>query len=122
MNKLISSAQRFAALGHEHRLELFQVLVKAGDEGMTVGELQSVLGRPASTLAFHLRELVNASLVTQEKEGRSVHCRVNFKALDDVLQFQPPAAVPLHRHCRSVSPRASPGWARTSTSLRPPPR
>ena len=87
MNRLISSAQRFAALGHEHRLELFQVLVKAGDKGMTVGELQAVLARPASTLAFHLRELVNAGLVTQEKEGRSVHCRVNFKALDEVLQF-----------------------------------
>lgn len=87
MNKLISSAQRFAALGHEHRLELFQVLVKAGDEGMTVGELQSVLGRPASTLAFHLRELVNAGLVSQQKEGRSVFCRVDFEALNEVLKF-----------------------------------
>ncbi|HEU4851649.1 MAG TPA: metalloregulator ArsR/SmtB family transcription factor [Telluria sp.] len=87
MNKLINSAQRFAALGHEHRLELFQALVKAGDNGLTVGELQVQLGRPASTLAFHLRELVNAGLVTQEKEGRSVHCRVNFKALNEVLQF-----------------------------------
>lgn len=87
MDKLISSAQRFAALGHEHRLELFRTLVTAGDNGMTVGELQTVLERPASTVAFHLRELVNAGLVTQEKQGRSVQCRVNFKALDDVLQF-----------------------------------
>jgi DNA-binding transcriptional ArsR family regulator len=87
MNKLISSAQRFAALGHEHRLELFQALVKAGDDGLTVGELQAQLGRPASTLAFHLRELVNAGLVSQEKEGRSVHCRVDFNVLNEVLQF-----------------------------------
>jgi ArsR family transcriptional regulator, arsenate/arsenite/antimonite-responsive transcriptional repressor len=87
MNKLITSAQRFAALGHEHRLELFQLLVKSGDDGMTVGEIQSVLERPASTLAFHLRELVGAGLVTQQKEGRSVFCRVDFKALNEVLQF-----------------------------------
>lgn len=87
MNKLISSAQRFAALGHEHRLELFQTLVKAGDAGMTVGELQARIGCPASTLAFHLRELVNSGLVTQEKEGRSVHSRVDFKVLNEVLQF-----------------------------------
>ncbi|HEY0845572.1 MAG TPA: metalloregulator ArsR/SmtB family transcription factor [Noviherbaspirillum sp.] len=84
---LAISAQRLASLGHEHRLELFQLLVQAGPDGMTVGELQSVLGRPASTIAFHLRELVAADLVRQEKEGRMVRCRANYLALNDVLQF-----------------------------------
>lgn len=84
---LATSAKRLAGLGHEHRLELFQLLVQAGDEGMTVGELQAVTGRPASTLAFHLRELVASDLVTQQKEGRMVRCRANFQALDEVLQF-----------------------------------
>lgn len=51
------------------------------------GELQSVLERPASTLAFHLRELVAAGLVSQEKEGRMVRCRANYHALNEVLQF-----------------------------------
>lgn len=80
-------AARFAALGHEHRLQLFQVLVRAGKEGITVGELQAVLGLAPSTLAFHLRELVGAGLVSQQKEGRSVRSYANFKALDEVLQF-----------------------------------
>lgn len=84
---LITSAKRLGSLGHEHRLELFKVLVQAGDAGMTIGELQSVLDRPASTLAFHLRELVASDLVTQEKEGRMVRCRANYAALDEVLQF-----------------------------------
>ena len=84
---LASSAKRLAGLGHEHRLELFQLLVQAGDEGMTVGELQAVTGRPASTLAFHLRELVASDLVSQQKEGRMVRCRANYQALDEVLQF-----------------------------------
>lgn len=84
---LATSAKRFASLGHENRLELFQTLVQAGPAGMTIGELQAVLGRPASTLAFHLRELVDADLVTQEKEGRMVRCRANYLALNDVLQF-----------------------------------
>lgn len=84
---LATSAKRLAGLGHEHRLELFQLLVQAGDDGMTVGELQAVTGRPASTLAFHLRELVASDLVTQQKEGRMVRCRANFQALDEVLQF-----------------------------------
>lgn len=84
---LATSAKRLASLGHENRLELFQTLVQAGPEGMTVGELQAVLERPASTLAFHLRELVAADLVTQEKEGRMVRCRANYLALNEVLQF-----------------------------------
>lgn len=84
---LATSAKRLAGLGHEHRLEIFQLLVQAGDDGMTVGELQSITGRPASTLAFHLRELVAADLVIQQKEGRMVRCRANYKALDEVLQF-----------------------------------
>lgn len=84
---LTIAARRLASLGHENRLELFQLLVQAGHDGMTIGELQSVLGRPASTLAFHLRELVAADLVTQEKEGRMVRCRANYLALNEVLQF-----------------------------------
>lgn len=84
---LATSAKRLAGLGHEHRLEIFQLLVQAGDDGMTVGELQAVTGRPASTLAFHLRELVAAELVTQQKEGRTVRCRANYAALDELLQF-----------------------------------
>lgn len=84
---LILSAKRLASLGHEHRLELFKLLMQAGPDGMTVGELQALLDRPASTLAFHLRELVSSGLVTQEKEGRMVRCRANYRALNDVLQF-----------------------------------
>ncbi|WP_292935739.1 metalloregulator ArsR/SmtB family transcription factor [Noviherbaspirillum sp.] len=84
---LATSAKRLASLGHENRLELFQLLVQAGSEGMTIGELQAVLDRPASTLAFHLRELVSAGLVVQEKEGRAVRCHANYRALNEVLQF-----------------------------------
>ena len=84
---LTNCAKRLAGLGHENRLELFRLLVQAGPGGMTIGELQSVLERPASTLAFHLRELVAADLVTQEKEGRMVRCRADYQALNEVLQF-----------------------------------
>lgn len=80
-------ADRFAALGHINRLEIFQTLVKAGSEGMTIGEIASMLHLPASTLSFHLRELVRSSLVTQNKEGRTVTCVANFDALNELLTF-----------------------------------
>jgi ArsR family transcriptional regulator, arsenate/arsenite/antimonite-responsive transcriptional repressor len=60
-----TAAARFSSLGHELRLELFRRLVQAGGEGLAVGQLQAVVDRPASTVAFHLRELVDAGLVRQ---------------------------------------------------------
>jgi ArsR family transcriptional regulator, arsenate/arsenite/antimonite-responsive transcriptional repressor len=83
----INAAMRFAALGHELRLDLLRLLVRAGDQGLAVGELQSLVQRPASTVAFHLRELVDADLVRQEKEGRVVRCRADFDALNGLVVF-----------------------------------
>lgn len=80
-------ADRFAALGHINRLEIFQILVKAGSGGVTIGEIASLLDIPASTLSFHLRELVRSQLVTQNKEGRTITCVANFDALNELLTF-----------------------------------
>jgi ArsR family transcriptional regulator, arsenate/arsenite/antimonite-responsive transcriptional repressor len=81
------TAKRLASLGHEKRLELFLVLFRAGRVGLTVGDLQSELDCPPSTLAFHLRELVSAGLVSQSKEGRSVRSFACYEVLDDMVKF-----------------------------------
>ncbi|MFW7341467.1 metalloregulator ArsR/SmtB family transcription factor [Pollutimonas sp. H1-120] len=80
-------AGRFAALGHINRLEIFQALVKAGSEGLAIGQIASMLDIPASTLSFHLRELVRSKLVSQRKEGRTITCAANFDALNELLIF-----------------------------------
>lgn len=85
--ELTLAAQSLAALGHANRLEIFRILVQAGSAGMRIGDLQTALGRPASTVAFHLRALTSANLILQDREGREVYCRVNFLALDQVLQY-----------------------------------
>ncbi|MBA3773169.1 MAG: helix-turn-helix transcriptional regulator [Ramlibacter sp.] len=82
-----NAVQCLAALGHLHRLQLFQLLVRAGNEGVSIGEIQRGLEIPASTLSFHMRELTTARLVTQRKEGRTVLCHANFSILNDVLTF-----------------------------------
>jgi ArsR family transcriptional regulator, arsenate/arsenite/antimonite-responsive transcriptional repressor len=95
--KNAAAADRFASLGHELRLDLFRLLVQAGDDGLAVGELQSMADRPASTVAFHLRELVQADLVRQEKDGRVIRCRANFPALNELLLYLQ------HDCCRGVA-------------------
>lgn|GEM_PF-267356 len=79
--KLAQSALAFSALGHEARLEVFRVLVRAGHDGLSVGDIATHFEQPPSTLAHHLRTLVRAGLVVQERQGRLVLCRADFGAV-----------------------------------------
>lgn len=75
------AADGFAALGNRARLQLLRLLVRAGDDGMTVGDVGRRMDMPASTFAHHLAALVRAGLVSQEKRGREVICTAEFRAI-----------------------------------------
>jgi len=81
------AARRLAELGNPTRLQIVRMLVQAGGDGLAIGELQAGLGVPASTLAFHLRGLVTAGLVEQEKQGRTVRCTIDSHAINATLAF-----------------------------------
>jgi DNA-binding transcriptional ArsR family regulator len=81
------AARRLAELGNLTRLRIVRLLVRAGPERLAIGEVQSRLDIPASTLAFHLRGLVSAGLVDQEREGRVVRCRPNTAVINATLAF-----------------------------------
>ncbi|TDL90794.1 ArsR/SmtB family transcription factor [Meridianimarinicoccus aquatilis] len=80
-------ARALAALGHDARLSIFRLLVKAGEDGLRVGDIGEHLGLAPSTLAHHLSSLVDAELVIQEKRGREVFNRVDYPAMHRVLNF-----------------------------------
>lgn len=84
---LDTAAKRLAELGNTTRLQIVRLLVRSGRGGLAIGEIQARLGIPASTLAFHLRGLVVAGLVDQERNGRVVHCRPNFDVINETLAF-----------------------------------
>lgn len=79
---LEQTAECLAALGNVARLQVFAVLVRAGDEGLTITELRQALALPASTLAHHLRAMVDGGLVLQERIGREVRCRPDFQLIN----------------------------------------
>ena len=81
------NARALAALGHDARLSIFRLLVKAGDEGLRVGDIGEHLGLAPSTLAHHLSTLVDAGLVVQDKQGREVFNRVDFPAMQRLVSF-----------------------------------
>lgn len=76
-----------AALAQSHRLRVFRLLVVAGQQGMTPGALSESLELPAATLSFHLKELSNAGLVTQERVSRNLVYRASFDQMNDLLTY-----------------------------------
>jgi ArsR family transcriptional regulator, arsenate/arsenite/antimonite-responsive transcriptional repressor len=76
-----------AALAHPHRLQVFRSLVVAGKAGATPGQLGGQLGVPNATLSFHLKELMNAGLIGQERSGRNLIYRVQFGQMNGVLTY-----------------------------------
>ncbi len=69
-----TAASKFAALGSEQRLMVLHTLVRAGTEGLSIGELGNRAGISGSTLTHHLKILSAAGLVRQERHGRSTIC------------------------------------------------
>ena len=86
MNRKLA-AQCLSELGNLTRLDIYRLLVRAGLDGMNISDIQTRLGVPASTLAFHLGGLVGVGLVAQEKIGREVICRAKHRQLSAVMEF-----------------------------------
>jgi ArsR family transcriptional regulator, arsenate/arsenite/antimonite-responsive transcriptional repressor len=76
-----------AALAQPWRLRVFRALVVAGKEGLTPGTMADALGIPAATLSFHLKELANAGLVTQERASRYLIYRAAYDHMNAVLGY-----------------------------------
>jgi DNA-binding transcriptional ArsR family regulator len=86
-----------AGLAQPARLRIFRALVGAGPAGMTPGDLAATLGVPASTLSFHLKELMHAGLATQERDGRHLIYRPALDRMNALLGY-------LTAHCCQGEP------------------
>ena len=70
--------------------------------------LSAVLDIPASTLSFHLKELVHADLVSAERDGRNLHYRPALTQMNDLLAY-------LTAHCCQGQACAPTGAKRRTT-------
>jgi DNA-binding transcriptional ArsR family regulator len=95
-------ADMFSAMGTEPRLRIMQLLLSAHPEGLVVGEIQSELDIPNSTLSHHLDKLRNEGLVLVNRESTFLRYSANTEALQEVLRF-------LYAECctrnKALSPR-----------------
>ena len=85
--RIEDAAARLEALGNPTRLAVFRLLVRAGDDGLAVGQLQKRLEIAASTLSHHLRALITVDLVSQERLGTTLMCRANYRVMGTLVSF-----------------------------------
>ncbi|HRK57754.1 MAG TPA: metalloregulator ArsR/SmtB family transcription factor, partial [Burkholderiaceae bacterium] len=76
-----------SALSQSHRLKIFRALVVVGAQGMTPGVMAEALAMAPATLSFHLKELMHAGLVTQERQGRHLVYRAGFERMNALLGY-----------------------------------
>ena len=76
-----------AAMAQPNRLQVFRSLVVAGKQGATPGQLAESLGLPNATLSFHLKELMGAGLISQQRSGRNLIYRVEFDQMNGLLAY-----------------------------------
>lgn len=93
-----------AALAQPVRLRVFRALVVAGHDGLTPGALSEQLDVPATSLSFHLKELMHAELVSQERDGRNLIYRASFEHMTGLLGY-------LTEHCCQGQPCLAPNDA-----------
>lgn len=88
------------ALAQDMRLRVFRALVGAGPAGLTPGVLAATLDVGPSTLSFHLKELMQAGLVSQERDGRHLIYRPELGHMNALLDY-------LAAHCCGGKPCAT---------------
>jgi DNA-binding transcriptional ArsR family regulator len=84
-NKYVIKA--LAALAQPNRLQIFRSLVVRGSEGLTPALMAEALGMPSNTLSFHLKELMHADLISQERSGRHLIYRAQYDRMNAVLAY-----------------------------------
>ena len=80
-------ADMLSAMGTEPRLRIMQLLLSAHPDGLVVGDIQSELDIPNSTLSHHLDKLKNEELVNVRRESTFLRYTANTEALQELLQF-----------------------------------
>jgi DNA-binding transcriptional ArsR family regulator len=105
----VEAVAALAALAQESRLDVFRLLVQAGPEGKTPGQLAEQLGLPGATLSFHLSQLRHAGLVSFRRESRSLIYVADYGSMNNLLGYL------TENCCRGDTAGCGPGACDTTT-------
>jgi ArsR family transcriptional regulator len=83
----IQALDAFAALSQATRLDVFRLLIKAGEYGMSSGQISETLGVRQNTMSANLAILVRSGLIRNTREGRSIRYFAQMDGIRGLLAF-----------------------------------
>jgi ArsR family transcriptional regulator, arsenate/arsenite/antimonite-responsive transcriptional repressor len=83
----IDALSALAALAQDNRLDVFRLLVQAGQAGMSAGQVAEALGLAPNTLTFHFDRLRHAGLVSVQRHGRSMIYAARYDTMNALIEF-----------------------------------
>jgi len=83
----VHAVAALAALAQDNRLDVFRLLVQAGPDGLSAGQVATTLGLAPNTLTFHFDRLRHAGLVTVRRAGRSMIYAARFDSMRALLAY-----------------------------------
>ena len=87
------AAKIFKALSNPNRLELYFKIAEMHESSFPtdsecfVTDIISSLNIGAPTISHHIKELVNADLISTEKKGKFLLCKVNEELIEEVSKL-----------------------------------
>jgi ArsR family transcriptional regulator len=85
----------FKSLADRHRVRILNRLLQAGGEAVCVCDFEAMLGLKQPTVSYHLKQLLDAGLVSREKRGSFAYFSLVPEAFERVralLDVPAPAA------------------------------
>ena len=83
----LNAIAALSALSQETRLDVFRLLVKAGEAGLLAGDISARLQVRQNTMSTNLAILNRAGLVTSMREGRAIRYRADMSGMAGLLSF-----------------------------------
>lgn len=77
----------FAALSQTTRLDVFRLLIKAGETGMSAGEISGTLEVRQNTMSNNLSILLHAGLIRNLRQGRTIRYFADMEGMRGLLAF-----------------------------------
>lgn len=85
--KLETAANILAKIGNPTRLGIVRLLVRAGDDGLPVGQIQKKLDIPGSTLTHHIGHLKAAGVLHQQRRQATLICRIDYDIIRELVDY-----------------------------------
>jgi len=80
----IALERLLASIADRRRLQILNMLVRAGGEPVCVCEFTAALALPQPNVSYHLKQLVQAGVILRERRGRFSYYALVEGALDHV--------------------------------------